>query len=74
MIYTKINDEIEEIEEEIEDFEKLNLKIEEQIKLKEKVEENGYSPVPGEENKEMDSPNNAMIEGVKEMAEDVELE
>ena len=75
-IYYKMTDELEELEEDNEaTFDALNKKIEEQVKEMEDKENGGYSAVPEEEKKEdPESPNNVLVDGVREFGEDVELE
>lgn len=76
-IYSKINDEHDtEEEEEIEDFDQINQKLEEEMKINDKVGENGYDALPNDEKHEnLDSLNNELVEeGLKELGEDVELE
>lgn len=70
-IYSKINDEIESLEDN-EDFAQLNQKIEEELKAKQKIEENGYVEVENEE-KNAGSNNNILMEDGNE-GEDIELE
>ena len=72
-IYSKINDEIESLEE-VEDFEKLHQNLDEEIKAKKQAIDNGYDPLhPDDKNDNPESPHNNMMDDGNE-GDDIELE
>jgi len=77
-IYYKMSDELESIDENEDDtFDALNKKLEDERAKEEAQNKAGYSAVPIDENEKHDnpeSPNNVLIDGQREIGEDVELE
>lgn len=70
-IYSKINDEIESIEED-EDFEKMNQNIEEEMKKNKNEDGKEYETLhTDEKNENLESPNNALME--EDNGEEIEL-
>lgn len=71
-IYSKINDEVESIEEE-EDFERMNQNIEEEMKKNKNGDGKDYETLhTDEKNDNLESPNNALMEEENE-GEEIEL-